>query len=67
MNEKDIAKGGFKESDKADLFNYDDGIERIAPLFVIVPYPIPETNRMTGRAMDANNFSVILYCAPAEA
>lgn len=30
-----------------DLFNYDDGIERIAPLFIVVPYPIPEKNTMT--------------------
>ena len=42
MNEKDIAKAGFKNGDKVDLFNYDDGIERIAPLFIIVAYPIPE-------------------------
>lgn len=47
MNEKDIAQAGFKPGDKVDLFNYDDGKERIAPLFVIVPYPIPEKNTMT--------------------
>jgi anaerobic selenocysteine-containing dehydrogenase len=33
MNEKDIEKAGLKEGDHVDLFNYDDGIERIAPLF----------------------------------
>ena len=33
--------------DKVDLFNFDDGIERIAPLFVVVPYPIPQKNAMT--------------------
>lgn len=47
MNEKDIAKAGFKNGDKVDLFNYDDGIERIAPLFIIVAYPIPEKNTVT--------------------
>ncbi|WP_448633983.1 hypothetical protein [Pedobacter panaciterrae] len=30
-----------------DLFNYDDGIERIAPLFIIVSYEIPEKNTVT--------------------
>ncbi len=47
MNEKDIAKAGFKPGDKVDLFNYDDNIERIAPLFIIVAYPIPEKNTVT--------------------
>ncbi len=47
MNEKDIVRAGFKAGDKVDLFNYDDGIERIAPLFIVVPYPIPERNTMT--------------------
>jgi anaerobic selenocysteine-containing dehydrogenase len=47
MNPKDIAQAGFKAGDQVDLFNYDDGIERIAPLFVIVPYQIPEKNTVT--------------------
>ena len=47
MNEKDIERAGFKANDKVDLFNYDDGIERIAPLFIIVPYQIPEQNAIT--------------------
>jgi len=47
MNEKDILKAGFKAGEKVDLFNYGDGIERIAPLFIIVSYPIPERNTMT--------------------
>lgn len=47
MNQKDIDKAGFKTGDKVDLFNYDDGIERIAPLFIIVAYPIPEKNTVT--------------------
>lgn len=47
MNEKDIERAGLKPGDKVDLFNYDDGIERIAPLFIVVAYPIPEKNTMT--------------------
>ena len=47
MNEKDIERAGFKANDKVDLFNYDDGIERIAPLFIIVSYQIPEQNAIT--------------------
>ncbi|WP_343307982.1 FdhF/YdeP family oxidoreductase [Chitinophaga niabensis] len=47
MNEKDMEKAGFKAGDKVDLFNYDDNRERIAPLFIIVAYPIPEKNTVT--------------------
>ena len=47
MNPKDIEKTGFKSGDKVDLFNYDDNIERIAPLFIIVSYQIPEKNTVT--------------------
>lgn len=47
MNQKDIDKAGFKAGDKVDLFNYDDGIERVAPLFIIVSYQIPEKNTVT--------------------
>lgn len=47
MNQKDIEKGGFTDGEKVDLFNYDNGIERIAPLFVIVSYQIPERNTVT--------------------
>ncbi|MCD9617782.1 FdhF/YdeP family oxidoreductase [Chryseobacterium gleum] len=47
MNEKDIEKAGLKEGDQVDLFNYDDGIERIAPLFIVVKYPIPQKSTMT--------------------
>jgi molybdopterin-dependent oxidoreductase alpha subunit len=44
MNEKDMQNAGFKAGDKVDLFNYHDGIERVARLFVVVPYNIPERN-----------------------
>ena len=47
MNQKDIDADGFVDGEKVDLFNYDDGIERIAPLFIIVAYPIPERNTVT--------------------
>lgn len=47
MNKKDIEKLGMKAGDKVDLFNFDDGVERIAPLFIIVPYEIPERNTVT--------------------
>ena len=47
MNQKDIDKAGFKAGDKVDLYNFDDGIERVAPLFIIVSYQIPEKNTVT--------------------
>jgi len=47
MNQNDIDRAGFKAGDKVDLFNYDDGIERIAPLFIIVSYQVPEKNAVT--------------------
>ncbi|MBK0379047.1 FdhF/YdeP family oxidoreductase [Mucilaginibacter segetis] len=47
MNEKDIVKAGFKAGDKVDLFNYFGGEERVARLFVIVHYNIPEGNTAT--------------------
>jgi molybdopterin-dependent oxidoreductase alpha subunit len=47
MNQKDIERAGFVPGEKVDLFNYDDGIERIAPLFIIVSYPIPQKNTVT--------------------
>jgi molybdopterin-dependent oxidoreductase alpha subunit len=47
MNPKDIENGGFKAGDKVDLFNNHGGRERVARLFVIVPYDIPEGNTAT--------------------
>ncbi|MCB0515644.1 MAG: FdhF/YdeP family oxidoreductase [Chitinophagales bacterium] len=47
MNQKDIAKLGLQVGDLVDLFNFDDGKERIAPLFKIVDYPVPEKNAVT--------------------
>ncbi|MCR8556339.1 FdhF/YdeP family oxidoreductase [Mucilaginibacter sp. BJC16-A38] len=47
MNRKDIQKAGFKEGEQVDLFNYHGGKERVARLFVVVPYNIPERNTAT--------------------
>lgn len=47
MNPLDMQKAGFAEGDKVDLFNYDDGIERVARLFLVVPYSIPEKDTVT--------------------
>jgi molybdopterin-dependent oxidoreductase alpha subunit len=47
MNPNDITKAGFKAGDKVDLFNYHGGVERVARLFVIVSYNIPEGNTAT--------------------
>jgi anaerobic selenocysteine-containing dehydrogenase len=47
MNPKDIALGGFQAGEKVDLFNYGGGVARVARLFVIVPYNIPERNTAT--------------------
>ncbi|MGN6637722.1 MAG: FdhF/YdeP family oxidoreductase [Mucilaginibacter sp.] len=47
MNPKDIAEAGFKAGDKVDLYNNHDGRERVAKLFVIVSYNIPEKNTAT--------------------
>ena len=47
MNEIDMQNAGFMAGDKVDLYNYDGGRQRVARLFVIVPYNIPERNTAT--------------------
>ncbi|QTE39475.1 FdhF/YdeP family oxidoreductase [Mucilaginibacter gossypii] len=47
MNENDMKNADFRAEEKVDLFNYDDGVERVARLFVVVPYNIPEGNTAT--------------------
>jgi molybdopterin-dependent oxidoreductase alpha subunit len=47
MNENDIIKAGFHAGEKVDLFNYYEGVERAARLFLIVPYNIPERCTVT--------------------
>ncbi len=47
MNRIDMQKAGFKEEEKVDLFNHHGGRERVARLFIVVPYNIPERNTAT--------------------
>ncbi|MBS1524251.1 MAG: FdhF/YdeP family oxidoreductase [Bacteroidetes bacterium] len=47
MNPKDIRNTGFKAGDKVDIYNNHGGRERVARLFVIVSYNIPEKNTAT--------------------
>ena len=41
MNQADMNARGLKEKDIVDIFNHDDGIERVAHRFLVVAYPIP--------------------------
>lgn len=41
MNQGDITARGLNNGDIVDLFNYHDGIERVARKFIVVPYAIP--------------------------
>ena len=34
---------GLQEKDVVDIYNYHDGVERVAHKFIVIPYPIPET------------------------
>lgn len=43
MNQQDMNTRGLQEKDVVDIYNYHDGVERIAHKFIVVPYPIPET------------------------
>ncbi len=42
MNEKDIIRLGFSNGDVVDLYNYHDGVERVARKFIIISFSIPE-------------------------
>ncbi|MGC4020740.1 MAG: FdhF/YdeP family oxidoreductase [Cyclobacteriaceae bacterium] len=42
MNSEDIKKHDLKDGDAVDLFNYDDGVERIVHNFIVIEYPIPK-------------------------
>jgi molybdopterin-dependent oxidoreductase alpha subunit len=42
MNPADIAQAGLHDGDVVDLFNYFDGVERVARRFIVVAYDIPE-------------------------
>jgi molybdopterin-dependent oxidoreductase alpha subunit len=41
LNAEDIHEAGFAERERVDLVGHFNGVERIAPDFLIVPYPIP--------------------------
>lgn len=41
MNQADIYELGYKNGDVIDLYNHDDGVERVARKFIIVPFAIP--------------------------
>jgi molybdopterin-dependent oxidoreductase alpha subunit len=43
MNQRDMNKRGLQKEDVVNLYNYDDGVERVARKFSVIPYPIPET------------------------
>ncbi|WP_448701418.1 FdhF/YdeP family oxidoreductase [Mucilaginibacter sp. AW1-3] len=47
MNAADIMREGLKAGDQVDLFSYYKGQERVARLFIVVPYNIPERNTAT--------------------
>lgn len=42
MNPFDISQAGLQDGDVVDLFNYSDGVERVAHKFIVVAYDIPE-------------------------
>jgi len=41
MNAQDISDADLKQGDYIDLYNHHDGVERIAPHFMVIPYSIP--------------------------
>ncbi|WP_315821329.1 molybdopterin dinucleotide binding domain-containing protein [Paraflavitalea speifideaquila] len=41
MNQEDIHQQGLENGAIVDLFNYHDGVERVAHRFIVVPYAIP--------------------------
>ncbi len=42
MNENDMLREGLNKGDVVDLYNYHDGIERVAHRFIVIPFSIPE-------------------------
>ena len=41
MNQGDMNKQHVEKGDVVDLYNFHDGIERVAHKFIVIPYPIP--------------------------
>ena len=42
MNKLDMQQHNLKKLEAVDLYNYTDGVERVARNFLVIPYPIPE-------------------------
>ena len=42
MNAKDIEKQGLNKNDVVDIYSHYDGVERVAPKFIVVEYDIAE-------------------------
>ena len=42
MNQADMNSRGLEKASVVDVYNYTDGIERVAHKFIVVPYPIPK-------------------------
>lgn len=42
MNREDMNNRGLEEGDVVDITNFDDGKERVAHKFIVIPYPIPK-------------------------
>jgi molybdopterin-dependent oxidoreductase alpha subunit len=43
MNQQDIDERNLQNGDVVDIYNNEDGVERIARKFIVVPYPIPRS------------------------
>ena len=42
MNQQDMTRASLKDGDLVNLYNYNDGKQRVARNFIVVAYPIPE-------------------------
>jgi anaerobic selenocysteine-containing dehydrogenase len=43
MNQQDMDDRNLQKKDVVDIYNYDDGVERVARKFMVAPYPIPRS------------------------
>jgi molybdopterin-dependent oxidoreductase alpha subunit len=42
MNKNDMQKAGLQQKDIVDIYNYYDGVERVAKQFIVIAFNIPE-------------------------
>jgi molybdopterin-dependent oxidoreductase alpha subunit len=42
MNKIDMQKSGFKQKQIVDIYNYNDGVQRVAHKFIVIEFNIPE-------------------------